>query len=308
MEFFMGKQQRSGWLTALFSVALFLQLIPPLVEAQNFMVLPRVTTGIMHYEYKSGVEGQTSIVQDKVKLDEELPFLGVGATLVYDRFAVDAYYQITNTMDIDDNGTFPVGISEVSYTRNTELERQDFAVSLGYSLNNSWSLSFGYKYGDTTYDWTDREQDGNGGNIGTALKENNFVAKGPFLGVGYNLTLWKGILAFNVAAALLDGEITTNRSHQQGDSSEVKLLSRERKEQVTANAMGLTLGVNWIQPITERLSYSILLQGFKYDFEANRGVFRDSLISNRNHEILNLDAFDVEETLYSINLSLVYRF
>jgi len=304
----MGKQQRSGWSTALFSIAFFLQLIPPLVEAQDFMVLPRVTTGIMHYEYKAGIEGQTLNIQNKVTLDEELPFLGVGATLVYDKWAVDAYYQITNAIDIDDNGTFLSGNSKVFYTRNTELERQDFALTFGYSFARNWSLSFGYKYGDTSYNWTDHERDENGGNVGKAFKENNFVAKGPFLGVGYNLPLWKGVLAFNVAAALLDGEVTTSRNLQPGDSSELTLTNYERKEQVSANAMGITLGVNWIQPITERLSYSILLQGFKYDFEASKGVFRDSLYSDINHEILNLDAFDVEETLYSINLSLSYRF
>jgi hypothetical protein len=127
--------------------------------------------------------------------------------------------------------------------------------------------------------------------------------------VGYNLPLWKGTLAFNVAAALLDGEITTSRSHKKGDSSEVTLLDRERKEPVKASATGLTLGVNWNQPITERLSYSILLQGFHYDFNnANRGVFRDRLISDRNHEIVNVDAFDVTEKVYSINMSLNYRF
>ena len=305
----MGKQQKSGWLTTLLSILVLTSpFISPLVEAQDLIVLPRVTTGIMHYEYKAGIEGQTSSIQDKVTLDEELPFLGVGATLVYDKWAVDAYYQMTNTMDIDDNGTFPVGDEKVFYSRNTELERQDFALTFGYSFARNWSLSFGYKYGDTGYDWTDHERDGNDGNVGTAFKENNFVAKGPFLGVGYNLPLWKGVLALNVAAALLDGEITTSRSHQQGNSSAVTLINRERKEQVSANAMGITLGVNWIQPITERLSYSILLQGFKYDFEASKGVFRDSLYSDRNHEILNLDAFDVEETLYSINLSLSYRF
>ncbi|HDN26853.1 MAG TPA: hypothetical protein ENG03_07110 [Thioploca sp.] len=306
----MGKQQRSGWLTTLFSIFFVLtsQFISPLVEAQDLMVIPRVTAGIMDYEYELGGVGETSLIQDKTKLNKELPFLGVGATLVYDKWAVDAYYQTTNTMDIDDSGTFPVvGTSEVSYTRNTELKRQDFALTAGYSLLRNWSLSFGYKYGDTSYDWTDQERDGKGGNVGTAFKENNFVAKGPFIGIGYNLPLWKGVLAFNVAAALLEGEITTSRVHEPG-GSEVKLSYRERNELVKASATGLTLGVNWNQPITERLSYSILLQGFKYDFDASRGVFRDSLISDKVHEILNLDAFDVEETVYSINMSLNYRF
>jgi hypothetical protein len=69
------------------------------------------------------------------------------------------------------------------------------------------------------------------------------------------------------------------------------------------------MSVNWNQPITERLSYSILRQGFQYDFNnANRGVFRDSLISDINHEIVDVDAFDVTEKVYSINLSLNYRF
>jgi hypothetical protein len=302
----MGKQR--SWLTALSSIALSLQLIPTLVEAQDLMVLPRVTAGIMHYEYELGGGGGTSIVQDKINLDDELPFLGVGATLVYGGWGIDAYYQITDTTDISDNGTFPVGTSKVSYARNTELERQDFAFSLGYSITQNWSLSFGYKYGNTSYDWTDEERDEKGENVGTAFKENDFVAKGPFLGVGYNLPLWKGTLAFNVAAALLDGEITTSRNHKKGDSSEVTLLDRERKEQVKASATGLTLGVNWNQPITERLSYSILLQGFQYDFDANRGVFRDSLISDINHEIVDVDAFDVTEKVYSINMSLNYRF
>jgi len=306
----MGKQQQSGWLTTLFSIflVLILQIIPPLVKAQNFMVLPRVTAGIMHYEYELGGEKGTSIIQDKVKLDDELPFLGVGATLVYDKFAVDAYYQTTNTADIDDNGTFLVGTSEVSYIRNTELERQDFALSFGYSFARNWSLSFGYKYGETNYDWTDLEQDGKGGTVGEAVKNNNFVGKGPFLGVGYNLPLWKGVLAFNIAAGLLDGEITTSRVHKQGYSSEVTLINRERKEQVSSNASFVKIAINWNAPITEHLSYGILLNGYKFDFNANRGVFRDSFYSDKDHEILDIDAFDVEETVYSINMSLSYRF
>ena len=209
----MGKQQRSGWLTRLFSIfiVLSLQIISPLVKAQDFiMVLPRVTAGIMDYEYKLGGVGETSLIQDHRNLNKQLPFLGVGATLVYDKWAVDAYYQTTNTADINTEGDFSARIGEeesqkVFYSRDTELERQDFALTVGYSLLRNWSLSFGYKYGDTSYDWIDSERDGKGGNVGTVTKENNFVAKGPFIGIGYNLPLWEGVLAFNVAAALLDG-------------------------------------------------------------------------------------------------------
>ena len=287
-----------------------LQLIPALVEAQDLMILPRVTAGMMHYEYELGGGGGTSIIQDKIKLKEELPFLGVGTTLVYGGWAVDAYYQTTNMVDVDtdDNGTFPVGTSTVSYTRNTELERQDFALSFGYSFARDWSLSFGYKYGNTSYDWIDKEQDGNGENVGIAFKENSFVAKGPFLGASYNRQLWKGVLAFNLAVGLLDGEITTSRIHKKGDSSEVTLLDRERKEQVSSGANYLKIGINWNAPITEQLSYGISLDGHKFKFNASRGVFRDSLISDINHEIVDVDAFDVTEKLYSINLSLNYRF
>jgi hypothetical protein len=199
----------------------------------------------------------------------------------------------------------PVRLTRIDFTALKAWSETWEPINKREPPNGGWDW---FKYGDTSYDWMDQERDGKDVKTGTDFKENNFVAKGPSLGVGYNLPLWKGMLSLSIAAALLDGKITTNRNHQQGDSSDVKLVNRTRKEQVIANAMGVTLDVNWSQPITERLFYSILLQGFEYNFDANRGVFRDSLISDRNHEILNIDAFDVEETLYSINLSLSYRF
>ncbi len=70
----MGKQQRSGWLTTLFSIFFVLtsQFISPLVEAQDLMVIPRVTAGIMDYEYELGGVGETSVIQDKTNLNKDV--------------------------------------------------------------------------------------------------------------------------------------------------------------------------------------------------------------------------------------------
>lgn len=284
-------------------------LISPQVEAENFVFLPRVTTGFMYYEYDVGTQGKTSEIKDSINLDEKLPFLGVGATVVSGKISVDAFFQTTTTEDFKEEGTFPVGADTVSYTRETEIDRQDYMFSFGYGMTRNLSFLVGYKYGNTSYDWTDSERDVNGENVGTALKENNFLAKGPFIGAAYALQIGRGMLALNAAAAMLDGKITTSRFHRPGDSSLVTLPGRERKEHVSLDTVGFTVGINWNAPITDRFSYGISLHASKYDFEAKSGIFRDSLYSdNRAHEILDLESFDVEEIVYSVNLSLSYRF
>jgi hypothetical protein len=306
----MGK--KCEWLTTVSIIFLLsLQWMPASVTAQqNLIFLPRVTAGVMYYEYEVGTESTASSVQDSVKLDEYLPFLGLGMTVVAGQgIFLDAFYQRTNTAEIDESGTFSVGDSQVSFKRETELEREDFALSLNYAFTQSLSFSIGYKYGNTAYDWTDQESDQNGGNVGTAFKNNEFIAKGPFIGVAYNFPVGPGMVAFNVAAANLDGEITTNRRHRQGGSDEVELLDRTRKEQVFSDTLGVTLGINWNQAITDKLSYGISLQGFQYDFDAKKGKFQDDLFSDdRAHELLDLDSFEVKETVYAVNFSLNYRF
>jgi hypothetical protein len=306
----MGK--KCEWLTTVSIICLLsLQWMPASVTAQqNLIFLPRVTAGVMYYEYEVGTESTASSVQDSVKLDEYLPFLGLGMTVVAGNgLSLDAYYQSTNTAEIDETGTFSVGDSQVSFKRETELERQDFAVSLGYTMTKNLSFFMGYKYGNTAYDWTDQERDQNGGNVGTAIKENEFITKGPFIGAAYNLSLGNGMLAFNIAVANLDGEITTNRRHRQGGSKDIELIDRDRKEQVSSDTSFWKIGINWNAPITERLSYSIFLDGSVSQFNSKKGKFQDSLFSDdRAHELLDLDSFEVKETVYAVNFSLNYRF
>jgi len=61
-------------LTTLFSIFFVLtsQFISPLVEAQDLMVIPRVTAGIMDYEYELGGVGETSVIQDKTNLNKDV--------------------------------------------------------------------------------------------------------------------------------------------------------------------------------------------------------------------------------------------
>lgn len=321
-----GKQQAKSskchlvpatWLKALFPIFLVLTSLftSPLVEAQDFIFQPRVVTGAMRYKYEVSTEG-SSIIKDRIKLDEILPFLGVGATLVFPtKTFMSVYFQTTTTKDIKEDGTFTVGTSDnpstLSFTRDTEIERQDFSISAGHKITDNLSFFLGYKRGDTKYDWTDREQDDEGNSVGIALKENDFSADGGFVGAAYNLRIGGGVLGLRFAAAKLNGEITTSRIHKPDSDSEsdFALVERTRKEQISSETIGFKIGINWNASITKRLSYGISLDGFQYSFEPESGAFTDSVFSdNRGHQILDLEPYEVEETVYSFSLLLRYRF
>jgi hypothetical protein len=287
----------------LFSGFLVLALLlpSPLAKAaQDFIFLPRVKTGIMHYEYEVGTEGSTSAIKDGIKLKEILPFLGVGLTLaIPERFFLSTYFQTTTTEDSDDKGI-------LARNRNTELERQDYSVSFGSQFPVSigshvanLSIFLGYKSGQTNYDWIEENE-----NIESVKKENDFVANGPFIGAAYNWQIGPGKVGLRLALAKLDGEITTRRVHTGGT-----LVGQERKEQVFSETTGFKVGVNWNAKITDRWSYGFSLDGFKYNFKPKKGTFSNNLFSdNRGHEILDLAPYEVEETVYSLSLLVRYRF
>jgi hypothetical protein len=290
--------------------------ISTLVEAEEqaakkWVFLPKLTSGLMHYKYKLGAGNRTSEIDDPRNYSENLFVLGVGATFAYDNtFFIDAHFKTTNTEDVVEDSTFTTAMGRtVDYTRDTELKRRDYAIALGYAVKKNFKLFVGYNSSKTSYNWTDQERDDEGGNVGFALKNNEFRTKGPFLGGAYGWRIGGGVVGVSVAYAYLDGEIETSRFHYESDSKKFTLKNRNRFEQVSSDTIGWKLGISWHQQINEKLSYGVSLSGFRYDFEAKNGTFRDDLFSdNRTHEIINLDSYDVTETLLSINASLRYRF
>ncbi|OQY48476.1 MAG: hypothetical protein DRR08_26040 [Candidatus Parabeggiatoa sp. nov. 2] len=288
-----------------FALALvFVSALPlEVVKAGDLIFLPRVTAGIMQYKYDVGTVGSASAITDKVKLEYDyLPFLGLGVTLAApkEKIFVSTYFRTTILEeDIEGDGTFA--------SRNTELNRQDFSVSVGSQnlFGSPLSATVGYKYGHTSYDWSEQDS-----SIGRVDKENDFIAKGPFIGVAYSLPIGKSALGVRVAYAWLDGEITTNRIQTGGGDTNLEVVGRNRKEQIYSQANGFNLGVSWNGRITEKLSYGISADVSKYQFEPKRGLFSDSFFTDNNtgHEILDLAPYEVEEKVYSLSFLLRYRF
>jgi len=280
--------------------------------AEKIVFLPKVTGGMMHYKYQLGAGSRISEIDDPRNYSENLLVGGVGATLAYDNtFFVDAHFQTTKTEDVVEDGTFATARDRtVFYTRDTALRRSDYAIALGYAVTKDFKLFAGYNGSKTSYNWTDDERDDEDGKVGFASKDNEFSATGPFIGGAYGWRIARsGVLGVSVAYAYLDGEIETSRFHSEGDSQKFTLKNRQRTEHVSSDTVGLKLGISWHQQINKKLSYGISLSRFKYDFEATDGTFRDDLFSdNRTHEIINLDSYDVTETLFSIKASLRYRF
>jgi len=298
---------------------LILLLTSPLTKAEEVSkaqvyISPRLGAGMMRYEYNVGLAGKNSDIQDKVQLKEELPFINLGTTLTYNRLFMDVSVQSTlMEPDINEDGEKPVGIDSTNrdYTRDTQLERQDYTLSFGYMMNNHFSIFAGYQYGDTSYDWTEKIHDKDKGDVGTVRKNNEFLTGGPFIGVATNWQTKLGTLGLSLAVADLDGKITTHRKHEEGKSTITKLHKRERTEKVSSSTTGVKVGLNWNAPPISSipgLSYGVSLDWFSYEFDSKKGSFQDNVFGNRENELLDLEPFDVEETVYSVRFSLNYSF
>jgi hypothetical protein len=309
-------------IACLFILVMASLFIPMTVEAEEqfakigitnkFVFLPKLTSGMMYYKYQLGTGSRTSEIDDPRNYSEVLFVGGAGATFAYDnRFFIDAHFQTTNTEDVVENSTFTTAKDRtVFYTRDTGLSRKDYAIAFGYAVKKNFKLFVGYNGSKTSYNWTDNERDDVGGNVGSASKDNEFSTEGPFIGGAYGWRIGgRGVVGVSVAYAYLEGEIDTSRTHFEGDSTKFTLKNRNRTEHISSDTIGWKAGISWHQRINEKLSYGLSLNGFRYDFEAKNGTFSDDVFSdNRTHEIINLDSYDVTETLFSINASLRYRF
>lgn len=308
--------RQSNWFI-FFPAPIILLLLPLLAIAEEtekkWKIVPNVTAGIMHYGFEFGRENDISDIQDKVNYSENLPFLGIGLGVTYDRFFANAQFQKTLTKEISDQGNYGVagGSETLSFTRDTDLDRQEYSLSLGFHPTQQLSVAVGYKKATTHYDWFDQERDKEMGNVGFATKNNSFDVNGPFMSATYRHTIGPGALSVNFAFAKLDGEITTNRIHKQGNSQLINLKDRTRSEVISSDTRGVNLGIQWLQPlkIRKNLFYTVSANWVKYNYDTDSGSFQDNFFSNRkSHEIVDLGVFDVEETIFSLNASLIYLF
>ena len=305
-------------LSVIYRVSLMVFLLTPsftLAQSENASLTQslwdfesRLTTGVMYYEFEYAFTAGKD--KSELLLNDLMPFVGGGATLFYDKCFADAYFQSSIISGKEGSEIKQPDTESILNKANNELDRQDYAITLGCQVTNNGLFFAGYKYGQTdiytasTQNWRyDRIDESRTG-------EAQFESDGLFLGAAYSHPIGNGLLGVKLAASLMEAEynqhnITTENNRAVGDGE--KKTSADDWF-LLGNTLGMTLGVNWTAPINRHLSYRISLDYFNYDFDTDSAY----VVQDNKAQFIDIlgggVGYDMKETLYSLQLQLLYRF
>jgi hypothetical protein len=175
-----------------------------------------------------------------------MPVLSLGLTAAYDRF----YIAIKRDDSFDDALT----TSTVPFTGGkSTVQREDMNLTFGMNVAGGVNIFVGYMDGETTLT-----------NItGFASTQSprytqEYQEDGFFAGASYNLPVEEvGTLTFSTAYAFMDGVYEDN------------FATQGRVLEYDGDSEGMSLGVTWSAPLTERIGYFIDLRYQSYYFEGD---------------------------------------
>lgn len=200
-------------------------LSPSTSIAQELWIIPNIFVSSRNFEY--------SVVNGNVH--GHINSLGGGVTGIYRSFYIDL------------SGERNLSVNEESIinglSNTIELERTDFAASMGYAINGSISTFVGYKYGKSTL---------------TELAFSPFAGaktslegKGWFIGAGGGWQVYDwGTFSFSAAYAKM---VANYNSFSFGTAE--------------GDASGTSLGIKWKAPLTNNLYYDLSLIRHDYYYE-----------------------------------------
>ncbi len=299
------------------SILLGFFLLPTNGNALDLTVEPRLQTGIMNYEFeqKSGVDTsdpEVTLTNRGFKIVTAMPFVGAGATLFANRFFLDFYVQkVLSGSDRASNPIAVEGENVFDFTVNTiidsELERDEFSMSIGYALGSQWALFGGYRESKTSFsdNLAFNEQLPGVSFTGSGKRNVDFKQNGFFLGGVYVLPIgdYSG-LSFSAALASFDGKYDSRGNLTTEIIDEGKGTSDKDTFPTgilfDGDTIGLNLGLSWRGRMFENLNYTLGVDGYSYDFEAKKvQAFTDGL---------NLVAADISESVLRFSAGLSYQF
>ncbi len=266
------------------TVALFAALLSSgNPDAAEITFKPRLDAGMMYYQFDR--EDQLELIEDITtgeeqlggdagfEVDDTMPFVGGGLTLAYDRFFLDVSGQITTegNDDFSEPISLPVAGEQETFIASfdSEFDRREAAVTLGYRLTDTHTAIGGYRYADVEF--------GNTSDSGTVTEE-EYTYHGPFIGVSYVLPIenFEGRLQFTTEVTYLVADV------------EIAIDGRELPEG-EGESFGFNFAASWFGQITENLGYTIGADATRYDFEGD-------------------NVADFKETSYRLRASLGYAF
>lgn len=274
-------------------------LVPSVATAVDLGIDPRLNTGAMYYKYEeSGTVFNDPVfpgeqtTENGFELSTWMPFVGGGATLFVDRFFIDIYAQhafsseaqdpaalVTQTSSLDSNFAPLSTVSTLNFT--SDIKRTEASIAAGLSVTENIAMFGGYRWSETDFEEKVTDDSFFSGEV--AERKRDFRQTGFFFGGALGTAiegegLLNGYLSLNLALAFLDGRITRNNQ---------PLFT------FRGSTTGLNVGVSWkgLIPAVKGLGYSIGVDGYSYDFEAD-----------------SFDEPDVTETNIRTSVGLSYSF
>lgn len=258
---------------------------------------PRLDVGVSYYNLDFGSTSQlfpagSSVSTGKLSFSDAIPTVGAGITAFADRWFFDVSGQWMFDGSADDGNTVisstSVGraVANVSYDTD-DVSRKEYAIALGYAFADNVAVYAGYKWARTNLD----DLYGSGP-LGLQLADGSlargtfstsadyeFEYDGPFIGttVGWAISqgAFEGRLALNAAVAFLNGTLTASSdsaSARLDNGLEIPLGPGSPSEvfDSSGDSVGILIGVSWVgQTNVDGLTYSVGVNGYKYDFSAD---------------------------------------
>lgn len=298
----------------MFALGVIVTVMPQLVSAFEVTLQPRFKTGLIYYEYEQKAfqsvprdpKGLFPNTTGELNFSDSLPFVGGGLTVFADRFFVD--FNIQHAFDGEDNDSFrnsnfvtanevvPADIVLTSdQLQDTEFDRTEGAISVGYRITDHIGLYVGYLKAETDFDTN--ISGGITSFQAADLSPNPFLSgsirgkldqklkyNGSFVGTNLSMDVNKGflvgVLSGNVSVAFLDGEVDLKFSDvsitdQFGTTLPLDLQGLQQEvgrgfTNLKGDTIALTLGFTWtgITPVAG-LTYSMGAAGYRYDFDSD---------------------------------------
>jgi len=243
---------------------------------------PRINIGVQDYELSvesssENVIGSRILASETFgdsnsrggSISETIIVAGIGVSALYKEYFVDVYIQESLNGDYADAENFTIGndvqlpddLVNSTVINSGELDRQDFALSVGRAFDSGFALSAGYKTGLSQF-----SQSAIFGSV-PFNTEYEFETDGPFIGLSYGFSIGDGTLGLNVAIAELSAEYKFANRFFERPVDPIEDLTGS----ISGDATGVTIGLSWRAPLPfgniEGLSYAISLDSYDYEID-----------------------------------------
>ena len=236
--------------------------------------VPSVGFQMKTLDFDQELKGGVAPIEGELSID--IPTAQLGMTAIKDKFfasfKIDVGLTDSSTLStVPYTNAYDDGTGFIGPASSSEVERDDMALTFGYSIRDNINVFVGYMEGKTTItpDVTIASDiSGSAPNLawrmdagGFGAYEQEYSEDGFFVGASYAKPIeGKGTLAFSIAYADLDADYEDNYLQAGPGGSNLDFA-------VDGSATGISLAASWTGPITDRLSYYFDARQQSYDMD-----------------------------------------